>query len=35
MVIHSAKSLGCELIWSEDLVHGQVYDTIQVKNPFI
>jgi len=35
MVIHSAKSLGCELLWSEDLAHGQVYDTVQVENPFI
>ncbi len=34
MVIHSAISLGCAVVWSEDLADGQVYDNIQIKNPF-
>ncbi len=34
MVIHSAKCLSCTVIWSEDLSDGQVYENVQVKNPF-
>lgn len=34
MVIHSAACLGCKIIWSEDLSDGQMYDAVQVKNPF-
>jgi predicted nucleic acid-binding protein len=34
MVIHSAKCLGCKVIWSEDLSDGQAYENVQVKNPF-
>ena len=34
MVIHSAKCLSCQVIWSEDLSDGQAYENVQVKNPF-
>ena len=35
MVIASAQALRCGIIWSEDLNHGQRYDTVTVRNPFI
>jgi len=34
MVIHSAKCLGCAVVWSEDLADEQFFETLQVKNPF-
>lgn len=35
MIIRSASKLGCNLIWSEDLNHGQSYEGIKVINPFM
>lgn len=35
MVIRSASQLGCSLVWSEDLSHGQDYGGVQVRNPFV
>lgn len=34
LIIAAAKELGCSLVYSEDLSHGQSYDGIQVINPF-
>jgi len=34
MVINSAIELGCSILWSEDLTHGQRYGTVIVRNPF-
>ncbi|MCP4248537.1 MAG: PIN domain-containing protein, partial [bacterium] len=34
MILGSAASLGCGLVWSEDLSSGQVYDGVEVRNPF-
>jgi predicted nucleic acid-binding protein len=34
MVIASAVALGCQILWSEDLNPGQVYDQVQVQSPF-
>ena len=34
MIIASAMSLGCEILWSEDLNPGQSYPTVMVRNPF-
>ena len=34
IVIHSAKCLGCKVIWSEDLSDGQEIENVRVKNPF-
>jgi predicted nucleic acid-binding protein len=34
MIVTSAIQLGCEVLWSEDLNAGQVYDTVRVVNPF-
>lgn len=34
-VVQSAMSLGCKLLLSEDLNHGQAYGIVRVLNPFI
>lgn len=34
MILRSAGSLGCEIVWSEDLNAGQSYDGVRVLNPF-
>jgi len=34
MIIWSAARLGCEILWSEDLSHGQMYEGVRVQNPF-
>jgi len=34
MILTSARRLGCEIAWSEDLSHGQVYEGVEVRNPF-
>ncbi|HXR97306.1 MAG TPA: PIN domain-containing protein [Terriglobales bacterium] len=34
MVVHAAAELGCGVLWSEDLNDGQLYQGVQVKNPF-
>ncbi len=33
-VVQSAASLGCKKLLSEDLNHGQIYNDVQVINPF-
>lgn len=35
MIIVSAIRLNCEILWSEDLNDGQVYDGVKVINPFL
>jgi predicted nucleic acid-binding protein len=34
MIVHSARSLGCEILWSEDLNPGQRFGGVEVCNPF-
>ncbi|MDN5362924.1 MAG: hypothetical protein PWP70_1971, partial [Moorella sp. (in: firmicutes)] len=34
LIICSAKKLGCDVIWTEDLNTGQRYEGIVVLNPF-
>jgi predicted nucleic acid-binding protein len=34
MVIRSAAGVGCEVLYSEEPEHGQVYDGVRVENPF-
>lgn len=34
MIIRSATQLRCEVVWSEDLAHGQRYDGTEVRSPF-
>jgi len=33
-IIAAARSLGCDIIYSEDLHHGQRYGSLRVENPF-
>ncbi len=35
MILRSAGQLGCQVLWSEDLNHDQVYDGIRIVNPFV
>ena len=35
MVLNSAMEVGCSILWSEDLNHGQRYDKVTVRNPFL
>jgi predicted nucleic acid-binding protein len=35
MILRSAKELGCKTLHSEDLNSGQIYEGIQVRNPFM
>ena len=35
LIIRSATQSGCDRIWSEDLNAGQVYDGVQIMNPFV
>jgi predicted nucleic acid-binding protein len=34
MMVRSANEIGCRVIYSEDLNHGQLYDGVRVENPF-
>lgn len=34
-ILAAAQELGCHTLYSEDLSHGQTYDTVQVLNPFL
>jgi predicted nucleic acid-binding protein len=34
LVLQSAQALGCEILWTEDLAHGQRYGSVTVRNPF-
>lgn len=34
MMVRSAVEIGCGVIYSEDLNHGQLYDGARVENPF-
>lgn len=35
LVINSANELGCAVLWTEDLNHGQRYGGVTVRNPFL
>ena len=34
MIVNSALALDCTTLWSEDLNHLQIYQQVQVQNPF-
>lgn len=34
MIVRSANRLECQVLWSEDLNAGQVYQKVRVQNPF-
>ena len=35
MILQSANVLGCEVVWTEDLSHGQTINQTLIRNPFI
>ncbi|HRQ41386.1 MAG TPA: PIN domain-containing protein [Chloroflexota bacterium] len=35
LIVRSAAQSGCTILWSEDLNNGQVYEGVEVRNPFI
>lgn len=35
MIVQAAESAGCEVLYSEDLPHGQEYGSVLVVNPFL
>jgi predicted nucleic acid-binding protein len=35
LVLHSASCMGCNQMLSEGLNHGEIYDEVQVINPFL
>ena len=35
MIVQAAESAGCEVLYSEDLSHGQEHDGVLVVNPFL
>ena len=34
MILQSARRLGCGILWTEDLTHGQSYAGVIVRDPF-
>lgn len=34
-ILASAKLAKCDVLWSEDMQHGQVIDGVQIQNPFV
>ena len=34
-ILAAAQELGCQTLYTEDLNHGQTYDTVHVINPFL
>jgi predicted nucleic acid-binding protein len=35
MIVHSARRMGCSILWTEDLNDGQTYSNVLVRNPFV
>lgn len=35
LIVNSAIASGCDILWSEDLAHGQLYEALRVHNPFL
>ena len=35
MIVCSARSTNCDILWSEDLNTGQIYEGVKVINPFV
>ena len=34
LILNSATQLGCSVLWTEDLNHGQRYGSVTARNPF-
>ncbi len=35
MVVQAAAELGCSVLWTEDLNHGQLVRGVRIRNPFV
>jgi hypothetical protein len=35
LVLAAARHAHCDILWTEDLNHGQVVDTVRIENPFL
>jgi predicted nucleic acid-binding protein len=35
MILQSARQLGCSVLWTEDLSHGERYGGVTARNPFL
>jgi predicted nucleic acid-binding protein len=35
LILNSAAELGCDVLWTEDLSHGQRYGAVTVQNPLL
>lgn len=35
LIVAAAQQSGCEILYSEDLQHGQQFGTVRVQNPFL
>ena len=35
LILAAAKALNCDVVYSEDLSHGQLVDGVRIENPFI
>jgi predicted nucleic acid-binding protein len=35
MVVHAAAECACDVLWTEDLTHGQVLRGVRIMNPFV
>ncbi|MGB4137382.1 MAG: PIN domain-containing protein [Microbacterium sp.] len=34
MIVRSAQQMGCGVLWTEDLSHGQVIEGVEIRSPF-
>lgn len=34
-IIRSAERMGCSVLWTEDLTHGQLIAGVEIRNPFL
>jgi predicted nucleic acid-binding protein len=35
LIVSAAQQAGCDILYSEDLQHGQQFGTVTVQNPFL
>jgi predicted nucleic acid-binding protein len=35
LIVNAAQTAGCTILYSEDMNHGQIFDSVRVVNPFL
>ena len=35
LILHSARRSGCRILLTEDMQHGQIFDGVEIVNPFL